>query len=96
MKASAYWACALLFACAGAQADTMRCGSALASTGDRAWEVEQKCGAPLRRDLVGYTLAGSDQHEYQVEEWVYNQGNGAIYILRFEGNQLKSIEFKRN
>ncbi|MGP8651220.1 DUF2845 domain-containing protein, partial [Pseudomonas aeruginosa] len=49
----------LYLACASAQADTMRCGSALVSVGDRAFEVQQKCGDPDHRDDVGYTL-GAD------------------------------------
>lgn len=87
----------VLLLCAGAaQADSMRCGSALVSVGDRAYEVEQKCGAPSHRDEVGYTLGGYDRREYRVEEWVYGPSNGATYILTFEANRLKSIEFKRD
>lgn len=87
-----------LLLCSGAvhADDTMRCGSALVSVGDRQWEVEQKCGAPAHRDEVGYTLAGYDHREYRVEEWVYGPSNGATYILTFEANRLKRIEFKRD
>lgn len=88
--------CTLLLCAATAQAESMRCGSALVSAGDRAWEVEQKCGAPDHRDDVGYTLTGYDHREYRVEEWVYGPRNGTTYILTFEANRLKSIEFKRN
>ncbi|MGC2917694.1 DUF2845 domain-containing protein, partial [Pseudomonas aeruginosa] len=47
----------LYVACASAQADTMRCGRALVSVGDRAFEVLQKRGDPQQRDDVGLTLA---------------------------------------
>lgn len=87
---------ALLLCASVAQAESMRCGSALISAGDRAWEVEQKCGPPEHRDEVGYTLSDYDHREYRVEEWVYGPRNGTIYILTFEANRLKSIEFKRN
>ncbi|MCY1263242.1 hypothetical protein D3C76_787630 [compost metagenome] len=88
------WAALLL--AGAAQAETMRCGSALVSVGDRAWEVEQKCGAPTHRDEVGYTLGGYDRREFRIEEWVYGPRNGSTYILTFEANRLKRIEFKRN
>ena len=50
-------AAVLLIAAASAQADTLRCGSQLVTTGDRAFEVERKCGVPQHRDLVGYSLS---------------------------------------
>ncbi|MBO3276686.1 DUF2845 domain-containing protein [Pseudomonas schmalbachii] len=88
--------CTLLLGATAAQAESMRCGSALVSIGDRAWEVEKKCGTPAHRDEVGYTLGGYDRREFRVEEWVYGPRNGTTYILTFEANRLKSIEFQRN
>lgn len=73
----------------------MRCGSALVSVGDRAFEVQQKCGDPDHRNDVGYTLGSYDRREFKVEEWVYGPRNGVTYILTFEANKLKRIEFKR-
>lgn len=78
-----------------AQADTLRCGSALVSLGDRPFEVERKCGAPVHRDPVGYTLGSYDRREYMIEEWVYGPSNGMLSILRFEGNRLVAIERRR-
>ncbi|MBC9249445.1 hypothetical protein A9179_04050 [Pseudomonas alcaligenes] len=86
---------ALLLAGGLAQASTLRCGSNLVSEGDRAFEVEQKCGAPAHRDLVGYTLGGYDRREFKVEEWVYGPNNGMLSILTFEGNRLVRIETRR-
>ncbi|AVO54281.1 DUF2845 domain-containing protein [Ectopseudomonas mendocina] len=89
---------AALFTClisATAQADTMRCGSALVSLGDRPFEVERKCGAPVHRDPIGYTLGSYDRREYMIEEWVYGPSNGMLSILRFEGNRLIAIERRR-
>ncbi|KAF1061423.1 MAG: hypothetical protein GAK45_02231 [Pseudomonas citronellolis] len=76
--------------------DSFRCGSALVNVGDRAFEVQHKCGEPQYRDPVGYTLQGYDRREYRVEEWAYGPINGATYILTFEGNRLTRIEFKRD
>ncbi|TLX54950.1 hypothetical protein DN824_16040 [Stutzerimonas nosocomialis] len=84
-------------ACAGAaQADTMRCGSQLVSTGDRTFEVERKCGPPAHSDLVGYALGRNDRQEFKLEEWVYGPSNGSINILTFEGNRLVRIETRRS
>lgn len=54
-----------------------------------------KCGDPDHRDDVGYTLGSYDRREFKVEEWVYGPRNGVTYILTFEANKLKRIEFKR-
>lgn len=78
-----------------AQADTLRCGSALVSLRDRPFEVERKCGAPVHRDPIGYTLGPYERREYMIEEWVYGPSNGMLSILRFEGNRLVAIERRR-
>ncbi|MGE4405702.1 DUF2845 domain-containing protein [Pseudomonas sp.] len=88
-------ACLLLSTVAGVQADTLRCGSQLVSTGDRGFEVERKCGPPAHRDLVGYSLSRDDRHEFKLEEWVYGPNNGMLSILTFEGNRLVRIETRR-
>lgn len=85
----------LLATLTNAQADTMRCGSQLVTTGDRAFEVERKCGTPEHRDLVGYTLSRNDRQEFALEEWVYGPRNGMLSILTFEGNRLVRIETRR-
>lgn len=77
------------------QADTLRCGSQLVSLGDRAFEVARKCGEPLHRDPIGYTLGPYERREYLIEEWVYGPSNGMLSILRFEGNRLVAIERRR-
>lgn len=79
----------------GALADTLRCGTSLISTGDRAFEVERKCGEPVARDLVGYTLGPHNRREMIREEWVYGPSNGVLNILTFEGNRLVRIETSR-
>lgn len=77
------------------QADTLRCGTQLVSTGDRTFEVERKCGAPSQRDFVGYELGPHARQERVIEEWVYGPTNGRLSILTFEGNRLVRIEWRR-
>ncbi|MBD9482446.1 DUF2845 domain-containing protein [Pseudomonas sp. PDM14] len=79
-----------------ALADTLRCGTQLINEGDRAFEVEKKCGPPAYRDLVGYTLTGYDRREFKIEEWVYGPTNGKLSILTFEANRLVRIESRRD
>ena len=75
--------------------DTWRCGRKLASVGDRSFEVQQKCGAPALRNLVGYTTDYNGNQQLPIEEWVYGPPNGAYYILTFTGGKLTAIEFRR-
>ena len=76
--------------------DTWRCGQNLVSTGDRTFEVQQKCGAPELRDVVGYTTDDYGNQQLKIEEWVYGPPTGAYYILTFTGSKLTSIEFRRS
>lgn len=85
----------LLLLTSAAQADTLRCGTQLVSLGDRPFEVIRKCGEPVYRDPIGYTLGPHDRREYMIEEWVYGPSNGMLSILRFEGNRLIAIERNR-
>ena len=80
------------------QADTLRCGTQIVSSGDRAFEVERKCGAPVYRDLISTPedrYYGQQHASPIIEEWVYGPNNGAFNILRFEGNRLIRIETQR-
>jgi len=95
MRMMKYLVASMLLAAVSAQADTMRCGSQLVTTGDRTFEVERKCGTPEHRDLVGYTLSRNDRQEFALEEWVYGPRNGMLSILTFEGNRLVRIETRR-
>lgn len=85
----------LALACGLAEAGTLRCGSKLVNEGDRAFEVERKCGKPARTDLVGYTGGYYGDREMVIEEWVYGPTNGMLSILTFRGNRLTRIETKR-
>ncbi len=77
------------------QAASLRCGSKLVNEGDRAFEVENKCGEPVRRDLVGYTGGYYGDRQMVIEEWIYGPNNGMLNILTIQGNRLIRIETKR-
>ncbi|AHF65946.1 hypothetical protein PSCICM_48160 [Pseudomonas cichorii] len=81
------------------QASTLRCGSQLISTGDRVFEVQQKCGAPLSQEVIGsketYSSNYRRSEEVRIEEWVYGPLNGMYQYLRFEGGRLVRIDSKR-
>ncbi len=78
-----------------AAADSLRCGTQLVSTGDRSFEILRKCGQPVYRDRVGYTLGPNRRAEMPIEEWLYGPFNGMSYILRLESNRLMHIEALR-
>ncbi|WP_299830178.1 DUF2845 domain-containing protein [Pseudomonas sp.] len=78
-----------------AQADTLRCGSQLISAGDREFEVQQKCGEPAARNMVGYLRSPDRREEVAIEEWIYGPSNGMYQYLRFEGGRLTQISSKR-
>lgn len=89
--------CTLLsMASASTLASTFRCGSQLVSLGDRSFQVLKKCGEPVARETVGYTIGEYNHRELHIQEWVYGPNNGMYHYLRFEGNRLTSIESQRD
>lgn len=80
---------------AGAMASTFRCGTQLVSLGDRSFQVLRKCGEPMAREAVGYTVGEYNRQELPIEEWVYGPRNGMLYFLRFIGGRLMSIDSQR-
>lgn len=86
----------LCLATSGAHASTLRCGSQLIGLGDRMFEVQRKCGEPVARDVLGYTLGPYERREAIIEEWVYGPSNGVYHYLRFEANRLTSISSERS
>ena len=73
----------------------MRCGSQLISVGDREFEVQQKCGEPIARNIIGYKRSVNRREEVQIDEWIYGPNNGMYQYLRFEGGRLLRIDSKR-
>ena len=77
-----------------AQAFALRCGSDLASTGDRKHEVRLACGEPLYQEVIGYIdreREGERIRVMKIEEWII-EAAGYYYSLEFEGNILTRIE----
>ncbi|MBX8537816.1 DUF2845 domain-containing protein [Pseudomonas cichorii] len=81
------------------QASTLRCGSQLISTGDRLFEVQQKCGEPVSQEVLGsketYSSNYRRSEEVRIEEWIYGPINGMYQYLRFEGGRLVRIDSRR-
>jgi len=79
-------------------ASTLRCGSQLVSTGDRTFEVQQKCGEPVSQQVVSSKEVVNyyrQTEEVIVEEWVYGPSHGMYQYLRFVGGRLTEIQSKR-
>jgi hypothetical protein len=80
-------------------ASTLRCGSQLISVGDRAFDVEQKCGVPVSQEVIGsketFNSTYRKSEEVRIEEWIYGPENGMYQYLRFEGGRLVSIDSQR-
>ncbi|KPB32246.1 DUF2845 domain-containing protein [Pseudomonas amygdali] len=78
---------------------TLRCGNQLVSTGDRAFEVQQKCGEPVSQEVLGTQETFNSNYRrseaVRIEEWIYGPDNGMYQYLRFEAGRLVRIESKR-
>lgn len=86
--------------------DSLRCNSALVSTGDSSGAVLRKCGAPISRSTVGTVKvtdrkgvnasdSQSQSTEVPVEQWTYGPTYGMYHYLRFEGDKLVQITGER-
>lgn len=96
-----------LLAAASAQADdSLRCNSALVSTGDSSGAVLRKCGAPVSRSAMGtvkvtdHKVVNASESQSQgtevpVEQWTYGPTHGMYHYLRFEGDKLVTITGER-
>jgi len=73
-----------------------RCGSDLVEIGDHAYLVFQKCGPPLERQLIGYSLSGTSSRELTVEEWIYGPRAGYYYFVTFVGGRVSEILTERD
>ena len=86
-----------------AHADTLRCGSALISTGASQVHVMEKCGAPNSKMEVSEPVMARrfDGTTFQVgtttkEIWRYKRSPGSFpAVLTFEGGVLKKLEFEK-
>lgn len=83
-----------LFVASSSFASSFRCGQTIAKVGDRAFQVQEKCGEPSYKESIGYTVSPNKDRELIIEEWVYREGS-SMHILRFVGSRLEKIEFQR-
>lgn len=99
MPRNACWWPLLLFALVFDASATMRCGTALISTGDSAQTVLQKCGAPDTQTSEGPALRANgvpNRNAAKIGHWVYGPRSGAYQHLRFIDDKLVSIETRRD
>lgn len=94
---SAFIIIALLFLAttAASTATSMRCGNDLVNIGDRAFLVIQKCGEPISKQIIGYTIDENKNRELTIEEWVYGPRNRYYYFITFVGGRVSNISSER-
>ena len=82
---------------ASAEARALRCGTYLVDEGDLKIQVEEKCGKPITKEVVGYILrkapfpGGSREREHLLEEWIYKHSK-YYDVLTFEAGRLVRLE----
>lgn len=75
-----------------------RCGTQLVELNDLKLQVKDKCGEPIDKEVVGYTLKKRKfantikEREFAIEHWIYKASRQSYRLLVFEGGRLKSIE----
>jgi len=80
------------------QAFGFRCGTQLVEIDDLKIQVKDKCGEPVDKEVVGYTikkrkfLNAIKEREFVIEHWVYKASRQSYRLLTFEGGRLKAIE----
>lgn len=86
--------CAWLVAATPAHAaDSIRCGSRLASVGMTAAEVLSVCGEPSYRDVWAQPGGTGSGYLGNTEEWTYNFGSSQLLrVMRFRQGRLQRID----
>jgi hypothetical protein len=80
--------------CAGAQADSYRCGRQLIRTGDSAADVLQVCGEPRYKDRGQETLRlGGAEKSASVERWYYKKSRRSLeHVVLIHKGRVVAIE----
>jgi len=73
----------------------LRCGNDIIEIGDRLFNVLKKCGEPVSKEVVGYTITKDKKRGLKIEELVYGPKHGYYYYLIFEGGILVEIKSVR-
>lgn len=85
----------LSLASLNAQAGSLHCEHGIADKGDRSSEALQKCGTPVSQAVAGHTQDHNGNAQFIKEEWIYDDGNGMLHFLQFEGERLVRVDSKR-
>ncbi len=77
----------------------LRCGTDLIEKGDLKIQVEEKCGEPISKEVIGFTLRRLPatqgfihEREFLVEEWIYRFQSKYYDVLTFEAGRLRRLE----
>jgi hypothetical protein len=77
-------------------ADIMRCGNDFVKINDSAFVVVKKCGEPVSKIHMGYTINRKNQRELVIEEWIYGpRGGGYYYFIIMTGGHVSEIRSER-
>jgi len=77
------------------QAEAFRCGTDVINVGDTGFQLIRKCGEPIQRIHVGYTLTKDGKREYVVEKWIYGPSGGFYHEVTLEGDRITKIDMVR-
>jgi len=84
----------ILFA-AVSQAEAFRCGTDVINVGDTGFQLIRKCGEPIQRIHIGYTLTKDEKREYVIEKWIYGPSGGFYHEVTLEGDRITKIDMVR-
>jgi hypothetical protein len=76
-------------------AGDMRCGNDIVNIKDSSFTVAQKCGDPVSKVHVGYTINKNKKRELVIEEWIYGPKNDYYYFVTMVGGRVSEIQSER-
>jgi hypothetical protein len=76
-------------------AETMRCGSDYIQIDDSEFIVEEKCGEPVSKIHMGYTITENGKRELVIKEWVYGPVKSYYYFVTITGGHVTAIRSER-
>ena len=78
-----------------AMPENMRCGNDYIQVNDSAFMVVEKCGEPISKIHVGYTINENKKRELVIEEWVYGPVKNYYYFVTMIGGHVSAIRSER-
>ena len=77
-------------------AQSMRCGNDFVKINDSAFVVVKKCGEPVSKVQMGYTIDKKNRRELIIEEWIYGPEGGGFYnFITMIGGHVSEIRSER-